>query len=320
MLLRKTKSVASIKPGDLVEDLFVIKFKKPPEAYSNGWRFDLRLEDPSGGITLKYWGPQDPAGVKRFYESLPAEAVVWVRASAKLFQEKLELNANAPDAIRLLKPDEYLPEDFLPRSAKNPEEMQKQLLERISSVRDSDLRQVLEEVFRPEFLRRFTIAPGASHKHHAWLGGLIEHTLNVCALALEVSRLYPALNRDLLITGALLHDIGKVDEFETTTLIKVSEAGHLVGHISLGSARLAEIATRLATPPTLRNKLIHMMLSHHGKLEFGSPKQPAFPEAMVLALADELDAKAQMMTGLLATARTEDNFVFTRDFGNVFLK
>lgn len=182
---------------------------------------------------------------------------------------------------------------FLPRSPRCAEDMDAEIAELITQVQDPDYRRVLECVFSNDtFWQKFRIAPSAVSMHQAYLGGLIDHTLCVTKNTLKMAENYPAANRDLLITGALLHDIGKVIEFSFDRKIAYTDAGRLLGHISIGNAMIEVHCHNLPNFPVQKKILLqHMILSHHGTLEYGSPRCPATLEALILHHADILDAQ-----------------------------
>lgn len=187
---------------------------------------------------------------------------------------------------------------FLPHSPRPPEEMDAEVNELISCVNDSDYRRLLEAVFgNPTFWEKFRMAPSAVSMHQAYLGGLIDHTLCVTKNALKMADNYPAANRELLITGALLHDMGKIIEFSYDRKIAYTDAGRLLGHISIGNAMIEVHCHNLADFPVQKKILLqHMILSHHGIMEFGSPRCPATLEALILHHADLLDAQLSNFT------------------------
>jgi 3'-5' exoribonuclease len=187
---------------------------------------------------------------------------------------------------------------FLPHSPRCAEEMDAEVADLISQVQDPDYRRVLDCIFsNATFWEKFRIAPSAVSMHQAYLGGLIDHTLCVTKNALKMADNYPAANRDLLITGALLHDIGKVIEFSYDRKIAYTDAGRLLGHISIGNAMIEVHCHNLPNFPMQKKILLqHMILSHHGTLEFGSPRCPATLEALILHHADILDAQLSNFT------------------------
>ncbi|MEK6822365.1 MAG: HD domain-containing protein, partial [Nanoarchaeota archaeon] len=152
------------------------------------------------------------------------------------------------------------------------------------------------------FVEKFKKAPAAMHTHHAWLGGLMEHTLDIVALCEQCCKAYLRINRDLVVAGALLHDLGKLDEYEVGTTIRTTPVGILVGHLTLEVAAILRYKGRTGVDDNTLFKLAHMVISHHGSLEFGSPKIPAFPEALLLSYIDALDARMARMYGLMDEA------------------
>jgi 3'-5' exoribonuclease len=173
----------------------------------------------------------------------------------------------------------------------------KQLKATVESITNADLKRLLDALLSdPEVAKEYREAPAARHLHHAWLGGLLEHVVSLLGLADRVAAHYPMLDRDLLMTGVILHDIGKVRELSWETGFDYTIDGVLLGHIQMGVDLVEKtIASLPDFPERMRTLVLHMILSHHGKLEFGSPKLPMIPEALVLNFVDDLDAKMQAM-------------------------
>jgi 3'-5' exoribonuclease len=189
---------------------------------------------------------------------------------------------------------EYDPREIVPSGTRDQGELVAELRRLVRAVRHPGLRAVVTEVFRDRaFLERFKLCPASQGYHHAWLGGLLEHTVSVAGLCLDLAARYPRIDADLLLAGALLHDIGKVDELSFETGIQYTDQGRLLGHVVLGERRVSAAVASLgdAVPPELAARLSHVLLSHHGELEWGSPKRPSVLEALVLHHADNLDAK-----------------------------
>ena len=183
--------------------------------------------------------------------------------------------------------------DFLPVAPRDPAEMLAELRARVAAMQDPHLRALLEAFLAdPEFLQRYTTAPAAKAMHHVYIGGLLEHSLAVAALAEDVCRRYPGLNHDLLVTGALLHDVGKVAELSYLRSFDYTDDGKLLGHIVIGVEMIEERLRRLPDfPRPLATLLKHLLLSHHGQYEYGSPKRPKTLEAVILNFIDDLDSK-----------------------------
>ena len=317
------KSISEFKSGDEIKGkAFVVKFRRPPSKYAGGYKFELRLGDASREIMMKFWGPNDEEKVKTLFDSIKQDDVVIVK-SGKVgeWNGKLDISVNDPAAIRVCTPGELEPRKFVRTSGKDIESMIAEVRTAIEGTKDPDIRKVLDAFFSdPDFLHEYSKAPAAMYKHHGWIGGLMEHSLNVAGMCNRACDTYPELKRDLVIAGALLHDIGKIREFTVTNNIRTSDEGMLVGHIMIGAEMMHERLKDLDVPEVLKLKFLHIISSHHGKQEYGSPKKPAFPEALVIYYADELDAKCEMMLEFLRNTNTEDTHRYTEEFGNVYLK
>jgi 3'-5' exoribonuclease len=195
--------------------------------------------------------------------------------------------------------------DYFPASKRDPEEMWRELRGLVSGVANPHLKGLLDSILEdPEIARRYRRAPAAKQIHHAFLGGLLEHVLSLCGLARVTAAHYPAVDFDLLLTGVILHDIGKIYELNYERGFSYSTEGQLIGHISIAMRMLGEKLRLLPDfPPLLRHLVEHMILSHHGKLEFGSPKVPLFPEALLLHYLDDMDSKMECMRAQIENDR-----------------
>jgi len=314
--------VSDLKNGDTVTSTFSIKYKKPPKKYSGGYMFEARLADKSGEITAKYWGGGDEEAVSRVYESFDTEDVIEVTGRVSEFRGKLEVALDDKSTLKKLDPLEYDLADFIATTEKDIPEMYSKIKSKIDSVDDHNLKSLLLSFFDdPDFSEKFNKSPGSMSRHQNYVGGLLEHTLNVTEICEKILEIHPKLDRNLLITGAILHDIGKIYEYTVSTNIDVSREGMLRGHLIIGESMAVEKIKHIPEfPKKLALKVSHMILSHHGQHEYGSPKKPQLPEAFALYYADELDAKVSYVIHLKEDARTEDPWVYTRDFGHIYLE
>jgi 3'-5' exoribonuclease len=196
-------------------------------------------------------------------------------------------------------PNEVDKMDLMPSTTYDVADLWRQLLGFVENFTNPDLKRLLTTLLDdPALATAYREAPAARQLHHAWLGGLLEHVVSLLTLADRVAPHYPMLDRDLLLTGVILHDIGKVRELSWETGFDYTVEGSLLGHIQIGSALAERAMDSLPNfPPRLKTLVLHMILSHHGKLEFGSPKLPMIPEALVLNFLDDLDAKMQAVAG-----------------------
>ncbi|MEM0231278.1 MAG: HD domain-containing protein [Candidatus Woesearchaeota archaeon] len=323
--IQKKFSVAELKDGMIVDDIFFVKFKKGISPYQKGYAFELMLSDSSGkNIEYRYWGGPDESQVRALYDSILPDSVVRVQGRVSTYKEKLQLVTNEPMTISVLKPGQYDPSIFIKHSQKDIEGMKRRLFELISYVKNEEIKRLLRGIFEDEdFMKRFSEHPGAIEIHHNWIGGLLEHTLEVAEICLKLRDLYPELDLDLLIAGSLLHDIGKLEEIEVTSRIRGTVKGQLYGHITLGTILLEKKCREFNVSEAAQLKLIHIIISHHGKNDYGSPKEPMFPEAAAVYYADEISSKISEMINFVRDAKedTEDEFMFhKRSQKNIFLR
>lgn len=304
--------VADLMPGSRVEGRFLVARKALRQGGRAGQFLDLTLCDATGRVTARVWD-NAAAAAERFAQG----DVVRVVGAAETYRDELQVRVDRIEAVPREQAD---PSDFLPRTAKDIGELEKRLGETVKSVKNDHLHGLLMAFFRdPEFRKRFCSAPGAKALHHAYIGGLCEHTVEVVELCGKVAEVYPQLDRDLLVTAAILHDIGKTEELTWETAFDYSDAGNLLGHLVLGERMVRERTDDIeGFPEELKMLLSHMILSHHGTGEFGSPKVPMTAEAIALHHAEDLDAKVNMFLGQIEEARkkgrrwTERHFLLQR--------
>jgi 3'-5' exoribonuclease len=298
--------VKDLFEGLNVEDIFCVTSKSVANARNGSRYIRLRLEDRTGSIAAVKWNATEDE-IRSFSE----RDIIRVRGTANVYQNELQLTL---DYCRKYE-HRIDPADFVGVSKRAPEEMLSDLKVILRMVKRPDLSRLLAAFFDDEnFVRKFIQAPAAKSVHHAWIGGLVEHTLNVVRTCAAIADIYPHIDRDIIITAAALHDIGKIDEYNVSIGIDLSDAGHLVGHIVLGAMMVKEAADRIDGFDRLTSlALQHAILAHHGTHEWGSPKRPKSVEAFALHLADDLDAKVDMFCR--AIEESDDNgedTLFTR--------
>lgn len=254
----------------------------------------LVLGDRTGEVAAVMW-----EGAEAAARELADGDIVKVQGVLGSYQRERQLTLTR---LRKASPDEVNPDDFLPRSPQDGTLLLATLREATARLGEPHLRQLLQELLGdPAFLARFTSAPAAKSIHHAALGGLLEHTASVLGLCDRLADHYPALDRDLLLTAAMLHDVGKVRELTWDRVFDYTDAGRLLGHITLGALLIEERIRAIPDfPELLAERLLHCILSHHGELAWGSPKRPKTLEAIVLHYAEDLDGK---VNAFLAFAR-----------------
>ncbi len=276
--------------GKLFDGFFLVLAKQQRTTKSNKAYLSLVLGDKTGQLEGRVWEPSDPRIAKDFERG----DIVKARGSASRFDDRLQMKI---DQLRVALPSEVDKTDLLPATTYDIAELWRQLLSFVDSFTNPDLKLLLTTMLAdPELAQAYREAPAAKQLHHAWLGGLLEHVISLLTLADRVAPHYPLLDRDLLLTGVILHDIGKVRELSWDIGFEYTVEGSLLGHIQIGTALAERTMDSLPNfPPRLKTLVLHMILSHHGKLEFGSPKLPMIPEALALSFLDDLDAKMQAM-------------------------
>ena len=318
----KKKKINEIKEGERIEDVFVVKIKKGISQYAKGYSFNLLLSDSSGKtIEYRYWCSNDEQKVNNIYSPIKNDSIVLAQGKAQVYSGKMQISTNEPDTIRVLKEGEYKQEDFVLGPKKDIEEMFKELTQYINKIENNEIKSILNKIFEDqEFTEKFKKAPAAIEIHHNWIGGLLQHTLEIIKYC-ELSKDLFNLDKDLLIAGAVLHDIGKVEEIEVTSRIKGTKKGQLQGHIHIGFSMAEKIMEQLNISDDIKNKLLHIIVSHHGKLEYGSAKEPMFPEAFVIYYADELSSKIVEILQFIESSKqdTEDDFMFHKRYNRNIL-
>jgi len=319
--------ITDVRPGIVINGQFSVKIKKPVIEYRNGYRFELRVSDRTGFIDIKYWGGKNKERVEGIYSSFSVGDIVYVHGIAKEWNGNLEIDVNEREGqtIKPVPAGEYDISDFI-ESIDDKEGLLQELRDIADTVTDRNLSLLLDSFLsNNDFIAEFIDAP-ASVTHHSNLsGGLLHHTLKVVKIADSLCAQFPELDRDLVITGAILHDIGKVKEMKIGTNINPTEDGTLLGHIYIGASMVEKWIEAIPEfPDILKRKVIHIILSHHGRLEYGSPKVPMFPEAEAVHLADMSEALLEEMIKARRDANTEDPFIYLRGFGmdgiNLYLR
>ncbi len=322
--MRKTIKINELKAGGTVDDLFAVRFKKPVSPYKNGFTFQMWVSDAGGDLAVKYWGERDEKGVKALHDTIAKGSVIHVKGKVTEYNNALEIHVNpsSGDYVSALKEGEYDLADFVASSPEDVEQMRSQLFTIIRKIKDAHLKQLLESFFGDEdFVKQFCFCPAAITHHSNYIGGLLEHTLRVARTCEHYSQLYPELDRDLLMTGAVLHDIGKLREYTVSSIIGATDEGRLVGHLVIGAGMVNDAVRLLGDfPSELSIKVQHLVLSSHGTTDFGSPKEPLFPEAVALAMADLSTTRIEDMVLVRKTANTEDDWVQDRNVGSVYLR
>ena len=288
------KYIETLREGERVQEVYLCKQKSSAMTKTGKEYENVILQDKTGQLDAKIWDPGS-MGIDDF----DALDYVEVHGDVTVFNGQTQLSIKR---ARKISETDVDPTNYLPCTNKNIDEMMMELSKFIAGVNNPYYKQVLTKLFidNTEFAEAFKKHSAAKSVHHGFIGGLLEHTLSVAKMCDFFAKQYPILNRDLLMTSAICHDIGKVYELSDFPMNDYTDAGQLLGHIVMGSEMLGKIMDSIPDFPTkLKNELKHCILAHHGELEYGSPKKPALIEAMALNLADNADAKIETMTELL---------------------
>lgn len=277
--------VADLCEGEPVTSFFLARDIQLRQRRGGEPYLTLILADRTGEVPAVMW-----EGVGEASRGLAEGDVVKVQGVLGTYQRERQLTLAR---LRKAAPEEIVSDDYLPRSTQDPATLLARLRETVEGIREPHLRRLLHALLEDDrFVAAFSTAPAAKSLHHAVLGGLLEHTLSVVGLCRLLADYYPAVDRDLLLTAAMLHDVGKIRELTWDRMFDYTDAGRLLGHITLAAILVEErIRAIPGFPEELAQRLLHCILSHHGELEWGSPKRPKTLEALVLHYAEDLDGK-----------------------------
>lgn len=301
--------INTLREGMLIREVFLCKGKRTAET-RNGKPYDnLILQDKTGTLDGKIWNPHS-SGIADYGE----KDFVDVYGEIISYNGQLQMNISQ---LRVADEDEYDPADYMPTSENNIDGMYQELLGYVKQVGNPYLKKVLEYYFvdDADFVKRFKAHSAAKTVHHGFAGGLLEHTLSVVRFCEYLADHYAILNKDLLYTAAICHDIGKIRELSAFPDNDYTDDGQLLGHIVIGTEMVSDAIRSIpGFPVKLGNELKHCILAHHGELEYGSPKKPALAEALALNIADNADAKLQTLTELFKAKDTNDWLGFNKLF------
>ncbi len=302
----KTAYVQDFQPNDKIVSFFLVQSKEVRFKKNSGEPYlSLQLSDRTGLIEAKMWD-----GVEEIVDSFDRDDFIKVKANIQLYREKPQMIIQR---LRRVEESEVDLADYVPHTKRNIDEMFAELRETVNLFSNPHLKELLLACLDDEEIAsRLRVAPAAKTLHHATVGGLLEHICSLMGLAKRVASNYDYLDLDLLLTGVVLHDICKIDELTYERSFGYSSEGQLLGHISMGLQLIERKCLGLPDfPPRLKRLVEHMVLSHHGRYEFGSPKLPMFPEALALSYIDDLDSKLESMRASL-DAETSQGQEWTR--------
>lgn len=280
--------VADLKSGMKLISRFIIKDKRlTPYKGKPGHFLTVTLADSSGEVDAKIWEKAEEA-----HSSFNIGDLIEIKGDTREYNNNLQVNIGS---YRICPESEFNPREYLPTSPRDIEEMLAELMGLMETITNKYLKGLLYSFFQDRnWLDRFCTSPAAKLNHQAYLGGLLEHTLNLAKAAAALVTLYPRLDRNLLLAGAILHDIGKIEEYSCDKNIDFTDEGRLLGHIVMAVSdvdrRISDLGEEDSFPVNLRIKILHIITSHHGLYEWQSPKRPKIMEAVVIHLLDTLDS------------------------------
>lgn len=290
-----------IKQGDRIASTFLAAEKNMAFSIKGAPYLNVRLKDKTGELDGKIWD-----NAIELDQQFKKGDIIYIEGKAANYKNAIQVSI-----VKVQKSawEDIDPSDYLPAVKGDVDVMFNELLAFVENIETQPLQKLLQSFFHHEKTAElFKKAPAAKGFHHIYLGGLLEHTLSVVRLLEKVAAHYPELKKDMLITGGILHDIGKIYEFSYATIIDYSDEGRLIGHIVLGVQMIdKEIAAIADFPPQTAMELRHIILSHHGEFEFGSPKRPKTLEALVVHFMDDLDAKFNAFQTFMAASNNGDS-------------
>jgi 3'-5' exoribonuclease len=300
------KTLNLLKKGDPVNHYLLIRKSEIKVAKNNKEYWALEIGDQSTSLNAKMWERFDKCA-----KSVKVGDVIKVEGKIDDFLGNLQISISS---VRPCTDDDNVsPNDFLPRSIHDPEQMKQTLINRITTIRNNSLKTLMWEILTEDRLKKFIASPAGKYWHHSYMHGLIEHTLEIIRICDLMCDIHPEINRDILICGAILHDFGKIEELAISTSIEYTDKGKLLGHIVISAMLVNETAKRIDNfPDDLKDCLIHLILAHQGKLEFASPVVPKTLEAITLYQADELSAKVNAYKNALAAVDKKSDNKWTK--------
>ena len=298
--------INEIAPGETIDDVYMVKDPILRSTARGDLYIAMFLADRTGQVNGRMWQATESA-----YQALPKPGFVHVRGRSELYQNKLQIVVNS---VRVLEPEDVDIEDFLARTNNDVDEMFQQVVGMVGKIENPQLKAIVGEFLADEeLMQKFCTAPGGVKLHHSYIGGLLEHTHNMLRVASAILPLYSHVQADLVLTGIFLHDMGKTSELSYDMAFAYTDSGQLIGHIVKSTIMLNNKAQKLRDKgvqidDATLDSLTHIILSHHGEYDFGSPKLPAMPEAFMVYYIDDLDAKMNQVNSVIENELTDSNW------------
>lgn len=291
--------VKDIQSGQQIQDIYMVTQPVLRNTAKGDLYIAMYLSDKTGRVNSRIWQASE-----EIYQSIPSEGFVLIRGKSELYQGSMQLVVNE---VKPIDPEQVRITDYVPRTEKNIGEMYEQAKAILGTIENGDLKRLVKAFLDDsELMKQFCIAPAAMQMHHNYIGGLLEHTLSMLNVAVALFPLYPKIQKDLVLTAIFLHDIAKTQELSYKVSFSYTDRGQLLGHIIQGTQMITQKADDLKMDgepvnPNVLDALLHIIVSHHGQYDFGSPKLPCTPEAFMVTYIDNLDAKMNQTANLIET-------------------
>ena len=300
------KFINRIEPGQTIDDIYIVKDPILRSTTRGDLYIAMFLSDRSGQLNGRMW-----QATETIYKSLPKPGFVHIKGRSELYQNNLQIVINN---VAIIDPGKVNIDDFLPRTKKDTKQMFEEVKETVGRIENPQLKALVEEFLADsELMKKFCNAPAAMKLHHDYIGGLLEHTHNMLRIAVAILPFYPDVQHELVLAGIFLHDIGKTEELVYDMAFSYTDSGQLIGHISKSLLMINQKADSLRSggtqiDQTVLDALGHIILSHHGAYEFGSPKLPATAEAFMVCYIDNLDAKISQVSSAIDNEISDSNW------------
>ncbi len=300
------KFISEINPGQTVDDIYLVRDPILRSTTRGDLYIAMYLCDKTGRLNGRMWQASEAV-----YNALPKPGFVRIQGRSELYQSNLQIVVNS---VSVIETDKVNLDDFLARTEKDTEKMFQEVRQTVGKITNPQLKALVAEFLKDDdLMEKFRTAPGGKSMHHSYIGGLLEHTHSMLRVASAILPLYPSVQADLVLAGIFIHDMGKTEELCYDIAFSYTDSGQLIGHISKTFLMLHQKAKNLKKngeqiDETILDALGHIILSHHGKYEFNSPKLPATPEAFMVYYIDDLDAKLNQVTGLIENEASDSNW------------
>jgi len=298
--------IKDLQPGQQIQDTYMVTQPVLRNTAKGDLYIAMFLSDKTGKVNSRMW-----QATQELYQSLPSEGFLAIRGKSELYQGNMQLVVND---VQVIEPDQVRLMDYMPRTENNIGEMFDCAKAIVATIENQDLKRLTDAFFDDqELMKQFCIAPAAMQMHHNYLGGLLEHTLSMLNVAQALFPLYPKIQKDLVLAAILLHDIAKTQELSYKIGFSYTDRGQLLGHIIQGTQMVTQKADDLKADSTpidaeILDSLLHIIVSHHGQYDYGSPKLPATPEAFMVNYIDNLDAKMNQTAALIENDPGNNNW------------